>query len=440
MSAEIDWDLLLEQWDAAEPAVIKIEPTKVERSTEDLAVMAAEDKIREKRKAAKVAKEIEGIKSAEEVAKELEALESAPIPFKQLLRTIGADGILEQIYGPVGGQIEKEKLRQRVREYVREDLATEKVSEGWKPPVPLGISTFLSVEPEAPSFHVQGLWPHGGLVMLNAAKKWGKTTNVRHTVECVLTGQPLYGQFAIDSPLSRALVIDNELSHRQTWDMWQGSGLSDDQLILWRLRESLSTLAIRDEFVRKELVKAIADTGADLLVIDPLGPLLRANAWDENSNSDVGLCLDLLAEMAHDAGVTSMLIPHHTGHDGAHARGASVIGDKADAIWSGTLARPSDPYGARKFGAIGRSGVSQRPVELSWDEAKRQPFLTDAALDFEAGLAKSFVLAKVVEQGIREGITTTRPMQQYVRDAGLDARNEDINAELKAQKDKSRDE
>ena len=377
-----------------------------------------------------------GIATPKEVQDQLDDLGDEAGVIK-LIEILGPEKAAALIWGPMGVKVVKEKERLHINSLAREDLASEHMAEEWKVPEAVGIASFLAHKPTAPSFHIQGLWPHGGMVLLNAAKKWGKTTNVRHTVECVLTGTPLYGQFEVTAPFTKALVIDNELSHRQMWDMWEGSPLTDEQLIMWPLRQSLSSLAIRNEWVRNELVKRIAETGADLLVIDPLGPLLRANQWEENSNTDVGMALDLLAEMAGEAGVTGLLIPHHTGHDGAHARGASVIGDKADAIWTGTLKRPTDPYGVRLFGAIGRSGVSQKPVELSWDENTRSPFINDEAFESpESALSKAFALAKIVEQGMREGHLTTRAIQDYVRqERKFKATTTEINAELKAQKD-----
>lgn len=416
MSSQIDWDAMLRM------------VTEDDAQADPLKVAVADAKAEQ---AARKVREVTGVKSREEEEKVAEDFLSQDDGTRRLMLSKESyrDALLEDVFGPIGKEVAKQKRLQQARDLAREQLAAEKVGDTWKPPLSLGIASFLADEPEAPSYHVDGLWPHGGLVLLNASKKWGKTTNVRHTVECMLTGQPLYRQFAVTSPVRRALVIDNELSHRQAFDMWRGTSLTDEQLTLWRLRECLSTLAIRNETVRAELTQRIAETGAELLVIDPLGPLLRANEWDENSNTDVGRALDLIAEMAADAGVTCVLIPHHTGHDGAHARGASVIGDKADAIWSGTLAKHTDPYGIRKFGAIGRSGVSLKPVELSWDETTRTPYLSDDALSNPEEIAgRAFdEIRPLVKAARAAGITTVSGVRQYVRDMGVKARQDVID-------------
>jgi hypothetical protein len=348
---------------------------------------------------------------------------------------------LDAIMGLRGAEVFKASERELIVREARRLADSRELAEGdvWREPLSLPISDFLAVEPDAPSFHVEGLWPHGGLVLLNAAKKWGKSTMVRHLTESVLTGTPFLRQFEISSPFEKALVIDCELSERQAWDMWTGTPLTGDQMVLWRLRESLSTLRFREPVVRKEVTSRIADLGVDLLVLDPLGPVLRVNTWEENSNTDVGSCLDLLVEMCADAGVTGIFLPHHTGHSGTNARGASVLGDKADAIWSGALTNASDPYGARTLGAIGRSGVSQHPVQLSFDPATRLPYLDEFAASGlvsseEIAAAKALEVQGAVLEAISAGRTSKTGVRQAVRAAGIKASNDVIDGAYEAHK------
>lgn len=258
----------------------------------------------------------------------------------------------------------------KVEREAREQVEAEEAARLWKPPVREGIATFLAAEPAVPSFHVEGLWPHGGTVVLEAAKKWGKSTMVRNLVESVIGGRAFLDRFEVTSPFTKAVVIDMELTHRQAWNYWQGAALRDDQMELWRIRGSSGTMALRDPRVRGQVVARLRDSGADLVVLDPLGPVLRVCGFEENSNDDVGRLLDIWDEVLADAGVTASMIPHHMGHGAERARGASVIGDKADAIWTGTYAVQGEDSGPRFLKARGRD-VELESSQVDYDPATR---------------------------------------------------------------------
>lgn len=266
---------------------------------------------------------------------------------------------------------EFENKRHERREIARETYESKRASEVFKEPKGTGLGTLLAHEPAIPAFHIEEWWPHGGTVVVQAPRKWGKSTLVRNTVTSVMTGDPFLGQFAVTSGFKRALLIDMELTERQFYDYWVGSPMSDAQVSVWQLRGSAGTMAIRSDWVRREITKKIADTGAELVVLDPLGPALRACVFAENSNDDLGRFLDLWDEIRKDAGVTASFIPHHVGHSGDHGRGASVLGDKADATWTGTFAKTGAGIGDERFlGAIGRM-PERESTELAFDPATR---------------------------------------------------------------------
>lgn len=271
---------------------------------------------------------------------------------------------------------EQAVLDLQARNAAKEIVGAENAAKQFQPPRSEGISTLLAEEPKEPSFHIESMWPHGGMVLALAPKKWGKSTLVRNVVRAGVTGEPFLGRFDVVSRFNRALVIDMELTRRQFYDYWRGVGLTDEQAVAWRLRGSSSTMAIQSPYVRRELVHRMRDTGADLMVLDPIGPALRACGVEENSNDGVGRFLDLLDEMRLEAGIEALLIPHHMGHNGEHGRGASVLGDKADAIWTGTFERGGDTSGTRFLGAQGRD-VSFESTELAYDAATRHLWIPE---------------------------------------------------------------
>lgn len=70
---------------------------------------------------------------------------------------------------------------------------------------------------------------------------------------------------------------------------------------------------------------------------------------DENSNSEVGRIVDLLVRLKQESGASELVIVHHQGKDGGQgARGASVLEDTPDAIW--TLSPKGDNRVLSTFG------------------------------------------------------------------------------------------
>lgn len=349
--------------------------------------------------------------TAEIVSSTLGATTESSVPSLAALTGAEVEAVTTEEVAEIEEEADREEVAKRARNFMLDDRARELVKQEknaktWKPPAPVGLGALILDVPSVPQFHVEGMWPYGGNLSLIGPKKWGKSTTTRHTTECVLKGTPLFGYFPVTAPFKKALVIDLELSAYQQWSYWKDSGLTDEQAVMWPLRGSASTMRFSDPHIRKELTDRMRETGADLLVIDPLGPVLRANGWDENSNNDVGLCLDLLDEMKADAGITAMFIPHHTGRAGDHSRGASVLDDKADAIWTGTLVNSTNPHSGRCIGAIGRD-VGFEPRELGWDPVTRTPSLTagsptkrEATKKSKADEKESFIerrIEKVVE-------------------------------------------
>jgi hypothetical protein len=308
------------------------------------------------------------------------------------VRVMGVDPFIKgQDKPPVPGSSEDTASDQEVRtEYRKLDLRaratemleTKKIERDWKPPVIEAMTSVLATPPDHSTVHIESFWPYGGNVILQAAKKWGKSTLVRHAVECMATGKPLFDRFEVTAPVDRVLLIDMELTREQVYDYWKGTPLRADQLDVWRLRGSSSTMGIRTPRIRSEIAKRIADGGYDLVVMDPIGVVMGANELEENDNTDFRLFFNIWTEMLKDAGVTASLIPHHFGHQGERGRGASVISDWADAIWTGVYTKPEDAgkSDARRFiGVEGRYPVGLDLTEITMDPTSRSLTMLESA-------------------------------------------------------------
>ena len=155
-------------------------------------------------------------------------------------------------------------------------------------------------------------------------------------------------------------------------------------VVIANLRGSASSLQLNSDAGRKQTAKFLADHDTDIVILDPLAPLLATLGLDENSNADVAQFFAWWSETLALAGVTDDLVVHHTGHAGDRSRGASRLLDEPDAIWTLTRGKdidptPEDVYGQtapRYLGAYGRD-VDLAPTMLKFDSTTRQLLLTD---------------------------------------------------------------
>lgn len=80
-------------------------------------------------------------------------------------------------------------------------------------------------------------------------------------------------------------------------------------------------------------------------------------------NDEVGPLLQKVNEVATAAGVGEVLIVHHIGWEGTHAKGATKLPEWADVIWTYT----KDENEIRTLSAVGR-GVDLKPGVVQFDD------------------------------------------------------------------------
>jgi hypothetical protein len=222
-------------------------------------------------------------------------------------------------------------------------------------------------EPEDIVWRVEDLLPANGYVLIQARRKSGKTTLVGNLIKALTSGGRFLGEFEARG-FSRVALLDLEMSENRHKHWLREMGLLyDRKLYTDYLRGRAASLVLFDDERRHELAQHLTDLGIDVLIVDPLGPLLRAYGVDENSNSEVGRVVDALVKLKEESGVSELVVTHHQGKDGGQgARGASVLEDTPDAIWtmSGPANRPAD-----KLSAFGRDVDETRL--LSYDPETR---------------------------------------------------------------------
>ncbi|MEU8490042.1 AAA family ATPase [Pseudonocardia alni] len=290
----------------------------------------------------------------------------------------------------------------------------------------LDLDALLAEEDEGEQeWRVRGLWPAGGKVVLSAPAKAGKSTLIANLLRCLADGAPLLGP-AVDgvigdppdhghpvAPLARGervFLADVELSRPmlRRWLAEQGIRRTD-RIHVEMFRGRADELNVCDPTVRAQLAERIRRSGARVIILDPVGPVLAAADLNEDSNQHVARFLLALDSLVRESGALELLVVHHTGHAGERSRGASAWRAWPDAEWR--LTRQGDAADApRYFAATGRDVAVPESVVAYDAEARR---LTLAGSRRERGTAQH--AAAVVEAVQEAPGVVTRNLEQAVQ-------------------------
>jgi len=243
-------------------------------------------------------------------------------------------------------------------------------------PIPQLYPDFLAIEYHAPRYRIDKLWPFGGTVLLAARYKSGKSTLKLNLISSLATGRDFLGQSVVRiKPDELILDVNLEVDERTQQHYARPFDLPANAAVL-NLRGQAKTFNVISDVIRTRIADMLRDMNVKVLVIDPIGPLIRVFNLNENSNSSDGggALVEGFNELAHEAGDIDILLVHHTGHGAQRrARGGSVFGDAADALWSYRIGGQGgesdeefdqDEKGIRYFSATGRleSDMEEFPV------------------------------------------------------------------------------
>jgi len=204
---------------------------------------------------------------------------------------------------------------------------------------PLGghnLSAFLAQPDEPVAYRIDRLWPINGRVLLAAAAKAGKTTMVMNLLKALADGGTFLGCYDIAQVTDGTIVYLNlEVSENQMRRWMRRAGIVNaDRIVVANLRGQISALTLGSETGRKRVTDWLRGLNAEVVVLDPLAPLLGSLGLEEKENSDIARFFSWWSEMLHDAGVREDFICHHAGWDGTRSRGASRLVDEPDAVWT----------------------------------------------------------------------------------------------------------
>jgi hypothetical protein len=183
----------------------------------------------------------------------------------------------------------------------------------------------------------------------------------------LLYGDLLFGEFMPHGRNLRIAYFNLEMSESQFNQWLIDTELFDEpRLYTENLRGEAKALGLLDDRRRDRLAVRLEDEGIDVIMTDPLGPLIRAHGMDENSTA-VGELVDGLLTLGKDSGASEEIAFHHRGKDASRgARGSSVLEDTPDVLWS--LSR-DEKEGFTTFSAYGRD--VDEVVDLDYEPAGR---------------------------------------------------------------------
>lgn len=229
---------------------------------------------------------------------------------------------------------------------------------------------FAKPEPEH-QWAVKDMLPAGGNVVIAAAQKTGKTTMVNHLAKALVDDVPFLGEFKTEP--GRVAFLNYEVGEDQ-WIRWmRDAGIRNTgEVFPVHLRGKFLTL--RSEAVRDRFTEWLIKRGIDYLILDP-GHRACAG-YKSDDNDEVLEFTEMLDKVKEDAGVKSIIMPLHTGHQATgRARGAARWGDWPDATW--TYEKTKE--GGRTLEAIGRD-VELAPSMISYDAPRRDLIILGGAL------------------------------------------------------------
>lgn len=191
---------------------------------------------------------------------------------------------------------------------------------------------------EAVEWRIEELWQQGQTVLLTAQYKAGKTTMVINAIRSLVDGKPFLGQFVTTAVTRNVYVVNAEMTGRQFRRWLREAGIENrDRVFAMHVREAGTAAGdILDPTSRDLLIEELNEADAEVLILDPLNPLLSAANVDENASTEVAKWFNALTDVVERSPVQDVLLVHHFGHQGERGRGSSKFMDAPDAIWTYT--------------------------------------------------------------------------------------------------------
>jgi hypothetical protein len=250
---------------------------------------------------------------------------------------------------------------------------------------PLTAAEILAAaESPEPDWLVDGLIPTGGVVLLVARPKVGKSTLGRAVAVAVAQGKPVLGREVRQGPV---LLVSLEDREKDVGRHLAALGLRPDDPLF--VATGLTS--------REGLAEWVREHRPVLVVVDTIGRLIRLR--DSSEYAEVTAALEAVLRLARESGAAFLLL-HHTpkGSDGRDAidapLGSTAFAGTADVILH--MKRASD--GVRTLTSVQRIGNDLEEVVLEL-LADGWPIVVGTRREIEVAKVEEALLGEVETRG-----------------------------------------
>ncbi|MFG1871892.1 AAA family ATPase [Micromonospora arborensis] len=176
----------------------------------------------------------------------------------------------------------------------------------------------------------------------------------------VATGTPWEGREVVTPGPVLYVAAEGCSGLRARVRSWEVGNLDGKRIPADRLAVYDGRVKITDQEEREILGEFIQEIRPVLVVLDTLHKC--APGMEENSSKDMGMVLDAVADLRERYGVT-VLLNHHTGHNGERSRGSSSLEDDADTSWVVRLADQEDRSASNQRTLVHRKAKDRELLE-----------------------------------------------------------------------------
>lgn len=239
---------------------------------------------------------------------------------------------------------------------------------------------FHARRPDTPRWVMNGLIHYGGSVLLAGQYKSGKSTLMLNLIKSLTTGSRFLGAFEVPEPMKVAYV-DLELGYSLAWNWFdEVPGIQFDKVVYVPRVGQGSQLHMQSETIRSKWARKLRQAEVDVLIVDPLSPVMSALGITEKDSETVRPMLDAFDVLKVEADLKAVIVTHHTGHqEVGRARGSTAFMDWPSAFMS-VMKQGEDEDSPRAFRAFGRD-VSVSTTPLIFEEKTRTLQLSSAVYE-----------------------------------------------------------
>ncbi len=215
------------------------------------------------------------------------------------------------------------------------------------------VGELLSEPEEAIDFIVADVLPCGGLSVVVAKPKVGKSTTVRELGRDVARGEPFLGR---ETQAGKVFYLGLEEKRSEVRKHFRAMGVTaSDPILVFIAASPVDGLA--------QLAAEIKEKQPALVIIDPLFRFIRTK--DGNDYATVTAALEPVVTLARESGAHLMFTHHAT--KGQTSGGDSILGSTAifGAVDTALILKRSDRY--RTISSIQRYGVDLEETVLELD-------------------------------------------------------------------------